>query len=212
MAMNENRIKLTKERPVELHLPDYECELVLKYKDKIDLPGSVPVIKILEASKKQVEKFEPQPKEINKILSDKREKGEFDVFLCHNTDDKPEVKNIGIQLRKHGILPWLDEWELQPGLRWQPEVERQIKYIKATAVFVGTNGIGPWQDQEIDAFLREFNKRKSPLIPVILKTCKNKPDLPIFLDSLTWVDFRQTDPNPFEKLIWGITSKRPEFL
>src|SRR5262249_21779479 len=81
---------------------------------------------------------------------------DFDVFLCHNSIDKPTVKQIGEQLKEHGILPWLDEWELRPGLPWQQALERQIEHIKTVAVFVGKDGIGPWQHQELDAFLREF--------------------------------------------------------
>ena len=88
----------------------------------------------------------------------------FDVFLCHNSGDKPVVKDIGERLKERGIRPWLDEWELRPGMPWQKNLENQIQSIKAAAVFVGTNGIGPWQDMELDAFLRELVNRKCPVI------------------------------------------------
>ena len=68
----------------------------------------------------------------------------FDVFLCHNSEDKPIVKNIGKKLKKEGLKPWLDEWELQPGMPWQVSVEEQIHEIRSAAVFVGKMGIGPW--------------------------------------------------------------------
>jgi len=48
-------------------------------------------------------------------LARKRAAGEFDVFLCHNWADKPAVRQIANALKVHGILPWLDEWELPPG-------------------------------------------------------------------------------------------------
>jgi len=75
---------------------------------------------------------------------------------------------------------------------------------------VGPDGFGPWQDQEKDAFLRQFVKRNCPVIPVILAECRKPPELPIFLEAFTWVDFRRTDPEPFSQLIWGITGKKPE--
>jgi nucleotide-binding universal stress UspA family protein len=78
---------------------------------------------------------------------------EFDVFLCHNGQDKPEVKKIAETLKQQGLTPWLDEWELQPGLPWQRELEKQIQNIKSAAVFVGGSGIGPWQQMEIEAAL-----------------------------------------------------------
>jgi WD40 repeat protein len=133
---------------------------------------------------------------------------DFDVFLCHNSDDKPNVKLIGQKLKELGILPWLDEWELRPGLPWQPALEEQIRNIKAAAVFIGKNNTGPWQDAELDAFLRQFVKRRCPVIPVLLPDCVQTPKLPIFLEGMTWVDFRQSEPDPMKQLIWGITDER----
>jgi hypothetical protein len=133
----------------------------------------------------------------------------FDVFLCHNSQDKPAVEKIAEELKIRGIKPWLDKWELQPGLPWQPELERQIKNIRAGAVFVGSSGLGPWQNMEIRAFLQQFVKRGCPVIPVLLTNGPKKPKLPLFLEGNTWVDFRDSQSNPMDKLIWGITGKKP---
>lgn len=142
------------------------------------------------------------------LLNKTTEESKFDVFLCHNSLDKDEVKKIGLGLRELGILPWLDEWNLRPGFPWQKELEKQISSITSVAVFVGENNIGPWQDQEIDAFLRQFIKRKCPVIPVILPSCNQVPTLPIFLEGLTWVDFRVNEPNPLGQLLWSITGEK----
>lgn len=141
------------------------------------------------------------------ILGTKRSKGNFDVFLCHNKDDKPEVKKIGEKLNQRGILPWLDEWELRPGELWQRVLERQIERVKSAAVFVGKNGMGPWQQMEEDGFLREFVRRGCPVIPVLLPDTPREPELPVFLRGMTWVDFRKQDPDPLDRLVWGITGK-----
>jgi len=132
----------------------------------------------------------------------------FDVFLCHNDKDKPEAKRIGELLKERGIVPWLDEWQLRPGLPWQRLLEQQIPQIQAAAVFVGKDGIGPWQQMELEAFLRQFVHRGCPVIPVLLENAPEEPDLPTFLKGMTWVDFRKQDPDPMERLIWGITGKR----
>ena len=145
---------------------------------------------------------------IAEALQHKRAAGEFDVFLCHNWADKPAVKKIAQQLMASGILPWLDEWELPPGRPWQPLLEQQIEHIKSAAVFVGAAGVGPWQEQELYGFLREFVSRQAPVIPVLLENAPEKPALPIFLKAMTWVDFRVSDPAPVERLVWGITGKR----
>ncbi len=142
------------------------------------------------------------------VLKGKIESNDFDVFLCHNSQDKTEVKVIGEELKAQGILPWLDEWEFRPGLPWQKTLENQVEHIKSAAVFIGPNGIGPWQDMELDAFLRIFVKRQAPVIPVILQGCQGVPKLPLFLEGMMWVDFRQSEPDPMEQLLWGITGKK----
>ena len=134
---------------------------------------------------------------------------EFDVFLCHNSEDKDAVIEIAEQLEERGLRPWLDEWELPPGLSWQLALEQQIEQIATAAVFVGESGLGPWQKQEIYAFLNEFVSRGCPVIPVILQSAPKRPALPIFLKNNTWVDFRRQRPDPMERLTWGVTGKKP---
>jgi hypothetical protein len=136
--------------------------------------------------------------------------GNYDVFLCHNSRDKPAVKRIGESLRAQGLRPWLDEWELRPGERWQKKLEEQIARVGAAAVFVGTSGLGPWQDMEIDAFLRHFVRRGCAVIPVLLPGCPSPPPaLPVFLEAFHYVDFNRAEPDPLGQLLWGITGRRP---
>ncbi|MBI5499335.1 MAG: TIR domain-containing protein [Deltaproteobacteria bacterium] len=134
--------------------------------------------------------------------------GRFDVFLCHNSQDKAEVKRIAQLLQQRGIQPWLDEWEIRPGTLWQEALERQLDHIASTAVFVGPAGIGPWQDLELKAFIRHFLQRACPVIPVLLPGCDAPPELPAFLGGFQLVDFGRTEPDPLEQLVWGITGKR----
>lgn len=133
----------------------------------------------------------------------------FDVFLCHNSKDKPAVIQVAEQLKQRGIVPWLDIWHLRPGFSWQRALEEQIDQIATAAVFVGGSGIGPWQSQEINAFLREFVNRECPVIPVLLPDAPTEPKLPIFLKTFTWVDFRLEYPEPMGQLTWGITGIKP---
>jgi TIR domain/WD domain, G-beta repeat len=133
----------------------------------------------------------------------------FDVFLCYNKLDKEAVRQIGERLRERDISPWFDEWGLRPGHPWQQCLEEQIAQIKTVAVFVGKNGLGPWQRQELNAFLEEFVRRNCPVIPVLLANApRRKPALPPFLQAMTWVDFRTQDPDPMLQLLWGITGSR----
>jgi hypothetical protein len=135
----------------------------------------------------------------------------FHVFLCHNSEDKPEIRKIYNQLTEQSLRPWIDEQHLIPGRFWLDELGKQVNQIGSAAVFVGSSGIGPWQEQEIASFLAAFIRRKVPVIPVFLATApKDKqPILPVFLENFTWVDFRQDFPDPMNSLIWGITGRKP---
>jgi len=141
------------------------------------------------------------------VLRGKEEVAEFDVFLCHNFADKPAVRNLAQQLRERGLRPWLDEEVLRPGLPWQRALEGAIQDIPAVAVIIGSS-VGPWQDQEIAAFLRQFIRRGCPVIPVLLPGTES-PSLPVYLDGLTWVDLGQAGADPLDRLEWGIRGRHP---
>ncbi len=134
---------------------------------------------------------------------------EFDVFLCYNHDDKVSVRKIWKQLRARGLAPWFDKSDLRPGFPWQRQLEHQIKNIKSAAVFVGGTGIGPWQQLEVEALLRDFVRRDCPVIPVLLPDAPSEPELPTFLDGMTWVDFRKPIPTLYLPLEYYPPPKYP---
>jgi hypothetical protein len=133
----------------------------------------------------------------------------FDVFLCHNSEDKPAVREISQKLKRKKLKPWLDEEQIRPGTSWQTALGEQIESINSAAVFVGESGFGPWQSQEIQALLSQFVQRQCPVIPVVLPSARATPELPWTLANLHWVDFRVTDLDPLKQLIWGITGEKP---
>lgn len=131
---------------------------------------------------------------------------QFDVFLCHNNEDKPMIRKINSSLKKAGVVTWLDEERLEPGVAWQPELEEQITKVRKACVFVGESGIGPWQDIEIRAFLSEFINRRCPVIPVLLSDAAEIPHLPLFLRQMAWVDLRKDYQQNFSRLIAALLS------
>jgi GTPase SAR1 family protein len=139
------------------------------------------------------------------VLRGKEEVAEFDVFLCHNWKDKPAVRDIARKLRERGLRPWLDERQLRPGFAWQAGLEDIIAGIPAAAVIVGDK-LGPWQEQELAAFMRQSVKRRCVVVPVLLPGAKPQ-SLSVFLDALTWVDLNVTEPDPIDQLVWGISGQ-----
>ena len=134
---------------------------------------------------------------------------DFDVYLCYDNRDKLAVEAIGKLLKARGIAPWLDTWEVPPGISWQSALQDQLPHIKSVAVFIGKEGMGPWQQKELRAILWDFVEQDHPVIPVLLPEFdKADLELPAFLRSTSWVDFRQKDPDPLQTLIWGIIGQR----
>jgi nucleotide-binding universal stress UspA family protein len=71
-----------------------------------------------------------------------------DVFLSHNSRDKPAVRELAAALRARGLSVWLDEDSLLPGEPWQKTLEEVLERAGAGAVLVGRDGLGPWEDFE----------------------------------------------------------------
>ena len=68
----------------------------------------------------------------------------FDVFLSHNSQDKPVIREIARLLREQGLRPWLDEEQLIPGERWQDALARGVRDSATCAMFIGPNNLGDW--------------------------------------------------------------------
>ena len=139
----------------------------------------------------------------------------FDVFLSHNSKDKPAVKTLGTALKQRGLVVWLDEWELRPGRTWQDVLEEIVVGCKSATVCFGASGVGPWEEPEMQALLRRFvNEKKAgnivPIIPVLLPGAPPDVKLPLFLEAFTWVDLRLgLTADGLERLRWGITGEKP---
>ncbi|MFN8623278.1 MAG: TIR domain-containing protein [Chloroflexota bacterium] len=134
----------------------------------------------------------------------------FDVFLSHNGRDKPSVEHIAEKLRRAGMRPWLDKWELTPGGRWQDELAQGLNACRAFAYFLGPNGEGDWAREELDAARsRAANDREFRIFPVLLPGTPDPFDrttMPPFLGHRTWVDLRRglDDPTGFQAFINAI--------
>jgi len=132
-------------------------------------------------------------------MSQGKKMGDYDLFLCCSSADRPTIKEIGDQLLEMNILPWLDEWEVQPGQNWQQVLSAQIASINAATVFVGKDSPAPWHDPQIDHLLRTFAK-KHRIVPVILPECEQLPQLPNYIKE-PWIDMRISEPDPIRSLI-----------
>jgi energy-coupling factor transporter ATP-binding protein EcfA2 len=119
----------------------------------------------------------------------------FDIFLSHNSADKPAVEVIAHKLKDAGVEPWLDKWCLIPGKTFQSGLADALRSCPTCAVFIGPKGVGDWAREEVlvaqDRAAKEAGYR---LIPILLPGVPDPFDyskLPPFLTQRTWVDFRK---------------------
>ena len=136
------------------------------------------------------------------------------VFLSHNSIDKPQVEQMAHRLRAAGIKVWLDKWNLIPGDPWQEGIEEALDECDCCLVFVGKEGIGPWQNAEMRAAIDDqVSDRRMRVIPVLLPDAErgDPSKLPTFLRRNTWVEFRYAldEPETFTRLVAGIKQEKP---
>ncbi|MBN3940655.1 GUN4 domain-containing protein [Nostoc sp. NMS9] len=135
----------------------------------------------------------------------------FDVFLAHNSLDKPEVQVIAAALRQRNLEPWIDDEQIRPGRPFQDEIQQAIPLVKSAAIFFGVRGLGRWQSWELRSLINQCVKRNIPVIPVLLPGVDQLPENLLFLEEFRWVCFSESigDERALSLLEWGITGIKP---
>ncbi|HEY0607900.1 MAG TPA: TIR domain-containing protein, partial [Herpetosiphonaceae bacterium] len=110
------------------------------------------------------------------------------VFLCHSSNDKPEVRNLYYRLQNEGVRPWLDEVDLLPGQYWEEEIQKAVQSADIFIVCISNsvNSTGFLQ-KEINYALDIAEKQPKGtifIIPVRLERC----EVPDRLRRFQWVD------------------------
>jgi hypothetical protein len=136
------------------------------------------------------------------------EESRYDVFLSHNSADKPAVEELARRLAEEaGRRPFLDKWHLIPGEPWQEALEEALDQSATVAVFVGPSGVSPWHNEEMRTALDNAVRTRDEyrVIPVLLPGASPE-SVTGFLARRTWVDFRPglDDAEALQRLVAGI--------
>ena len=111
-----------------------------------------------------------------------------DAFLSYNSQDHEAVTDIARKLHERGVSCFLDRWYLPKGQPWRSLLEENLAKVRSVIVFIGPNGMGPWQHREIDVALdMQARTPGFPVIPILLPG--SEPPLG-FLRQNTWIDRR----------------------
>jgi GTPase SAR1 family protein/RNase P subunit RPR2 len=113
----------------------------------------------------------------------------YDVFLSHNSKDKPRVRELADKLRAAGLRVWFDEWALKPGDDIYLAIERGLEAARAQVLCLSPAALGSeWVALERSTVLfRDPANSGRRFIPLLLADC----DLPDALRRYTYVDYRR---------------------
>jgi WD40 repeat protein len=122
-------------------------------------------------------------------------KTRYHVFLSHNSRDKGAVEPLARKLREEGLNPFLDKWNLVPGEPIEDALIEALENSDSAAIFVGPEGEGPWQSEEMRDILKRAVKSHNEFraIPVLLPDASAEALERSFLGSRLWVEFKDVD-------------------
>lgn len=134
----------------------------------------------------------------------------FDAFVAYDRSDWEEVKDLVALLKEAGVRSWVDKLNLRPGGPWLEGIDEIIDRIPVMLLIIGETGtLGAHQKREIAVFQQSLKTRPRPLIPVLLKSAPDEVKLPPGVDTYNRIDLKERDPDPFDRLVWGITGRKP---
>lgn len=131
---------------------------------------------------------------------------DYDVYLSSSGKVSDAVRSIAERLRASGVAVW--QWDVVGGDDISETIKESLERCACSAVFVGADGLGPLQSQEVLVNIRDREERSGGrfrVIPVLLPGAV--PDsLPPFLRDRYWVDFRKglEDEEAFRLLVKSI--------
>ncbi len=93
----------------------------------------------------------------------------FHAFISPDSANKPAVEFIAAALEAQGLQCFLDKWDILPRDQWLRNLENGLTESRTVLIFIGTRGIGPYGQAEVDATLRrQIQQRQDCVIPVLL--------------------------------------------
>ena len=139
----------------------------------------------------------------------------FDIFVSHNSRDKPLIDPIVQRLYdEFDIRCWLDKWDLYASAEWEPAIRQALESCNACAVVLGASGWGPHHlDEARLALDRRDREAGFRIFPVLLPGA-NSSDMAIvgdLFERVHRVDFSNgvDDEEAFQRLLAAIRGEAP---
>jgi hypothetical protein len=123
-----------------------------------------------------------------------------DVFICHSSDDKEQVRGLYQRLRDDGVTCWFDEEDLLPGQDWEREIDKALKSCRFVLACLSEESVtrSGFVQTELRRALDLADRQPEDtifLIPVRLQLCT----IPYRLQRIHCVDMFV--PTGYERLL-----------
>ena len=124
---------------------------------------------------------------------------QYDVFLSHNSEDKPRVRRLAEQLKAAGVRVWLDEWVIQAGDIIALKVDEGLEQSRVLLLCISPAALASgWVALERStAVHRDPANARRRFIPLLLGDCS----LPDTLRRYKYVDFREESEAAFAEVL-----------
>jgi hypothetical protein len=135
----------------------------------------------------------------------------FDVFISYGTSDQAWVRIFADHLNQAGLEVFYDEWEIGPGDVLVHRLDEGIRTSRSGILVVSPTSLSrSWVMEEYAAMLtRAIEGLQQRLIPVLV----GEAELPPFLASRLWVDFRGVEGPEYDRqvnrLVAALRGERP---
>ncbi|MGI9535408.1 MAG: toll/interleukin-1 receptor domain-containing protein [Thermodesulfobacteriota bacterium] len=104
------------------------------------------------------------------------------IFFSYSRSDAEFAQKLAKDLQAEGYSIWIDQISVEPGTRWDSEVEKALESSDVFLVVLSPDAVSSENVMDEFAFALEENKK---IVPVLHRDCK----IPLRLRRLHYIDF-----------------------
>jgi len=138
------------------------------------------------------------------------------VFLCHDSRDKPIVRELYQRLSTESwIDPWLDEAKLYPGQDWDLEIDNAVETTDAVVFCVSNNSVTKegYVQKEIRKILDKAEEKPEQTIFIIPLRLDETPT-PLRVRKFQYIDYFPADDQnlAYERILQSLRIRRDQLF
>ena len=122
------------------------------------------------------------------------------IFLCHASEDKPQVREVYDRLKAAGFEPWMDEHDILPGQTFDGAIETALETCDFVLVFLSTYSVTKrgYVQREFRRVMEQFEEMPQDVIHTILVKLDDC-EAPRRFRDFHWADW--SAPDGFDRIM-----------